>query len=316
MSQPLLSTALNLLLHALAVLLLPPLIPGLIAKVKARMAGRTGPPVLQLYYDLAKLSRKEAVFSRTTTWIFLAGPVGTVAAVLVASLMVPFGHTPAPISFEGDVILFAYLLGLARFLTVLSALDTGSAFEGMGAAREVTFSALAEPALFFGFAALAKATGSLSLAPMLVGHGLTPQAQGMGTAAHLSGPLILILAGWSIVYLAENARIPVDDPNTHLELTMIHEVMVLDHSGRPFALVLYGASLKLVVLGALLVDLLLPRLAHGWMNWLMFLAGLGGLALAVGLVESMTARFRMTKVPQFLLAGVLASAFAFLLLLV
>jgi formate hydrogenlyase subunit 4 len=309
MSQPLLSTLLNLLVHTLVVLLLPPLMPGLIAKVKARMAGRTGPPVLQLYYDLAKLARKEAVFSRTTTWIFLAGPVGTVAAILVASLMVPFGHTPTPVSFEGDVILFAYLLGLARFLTVLSAMDTGSAFEGMGAAREVSFSALAEPALFFGFAALAKATGTLSLTPMLHAHG-------MGTATHLSGPLILILAGWSIVYLAENARIPVDDPNTHLELTMIHEVMVLDHSGRPFALVLYGASLKLVVLGALLVDLLLPRLAHGWMNWLAFLGALGLLSAAVGLVESTTARFRMTKVPQFLLAGVMASAFAFLLLLV
>lgn len=309
MSHALVSTILNGVLHALVILLLPPLIPGLIARTKARMAGRSGPPVLQLYYDLAKLSRKEAVFSRTTTWVFLAGPVGTVAALLVASLLVPFGHTEAPVSFEGDVILFAYLLGLSRFLTVLSAMDTGSAFEGMGAAREVSFSALAEPALFFGFAALAKATGTLSLTPMLHAHG-------MGTAVHLSGPLILILAGWAIVFLAENARIPVDDPNTHLELTMIHEVMVLDHSGRPFALVLYGASLKLVVLGALLVDPLLPRLAHGWMNWLAFLGAMGGLALAVGLVESTTARFRMTKVPQFLLAGVLASAFAFLLLLV
>jgi formate hydrogenlyase subunit 4 len=309
MSQALMSTVLNALLHGLLVLLLPPLIPGLIAKVKARMAGRTGPPVLQLYYDLAKLARKQAVFSRTTSWVFLAGPVGTVAALLVASLLVPFGQTAAPVAFEGDVILFAYLLGLSRFLTVLSALDTGSAFEGMGAAREVSFSALAEPALFFGFAALAKATGSLSLTPMLHAHA-------MGSAAHLSGPLILILAGWAIVYLAENSRIPVDDPNTHLELTMIHEVMVLDHSGRPFALVLYGASIKLVVLGALLVDPLLPRLAQGWQNWLAFLGALGLLAVAVGLVESTTARFRMTKVPQFLVAGVLASAFAFLLLLV
>ncbi len=309
MSQALMPTIVNAVLHGLLILLLPPLIPGLIAKVKARMAGRTGPPVLQLYYDLAKLARKQAVFSRTTSWVFLAGPVGTVAALLVASLLVPFGQTLAPVAFEGDVILFAYLLGLSRFLTVLSALDTGSAFEGMGAAREVSFSALAEPALFFGFAALAKATGSLSLTPMLHAHG-------MGSAAHLSGPLILILAGWAIVYLAENARIPVDDPNTHLELTMIHEVMVLDHSGRPFALVLYGASLKLVVLGALLVDPLLPRLAQGWQNWLAFLGALGVLAVAVGLVESTSARFRMTKVPQFLVAGVLASAFAFLLMLV
>ena len=308
MSQPLLPLSIQWAVHLLTLLLLPPLIPGLINKVKAVMAGRNGPPVFQLYYDLAKLARKRALFSRTTTWVFLAGPIGTVAAGLVAGLLVPFGHTGTPLSFEGDVILFAYLFGLARFLTVLSALDTGSSFEGMGAAREVAFSALAEPALFLGFAALAKASSSLSLSTMLLGSGL-----GSG---RIAGPLILVLVGWAIVFLAENARIPVDDPNTHLELTMIHEVMVLDHSGRPLALVLYGASLKLLVLGAMLMDPLLPRAPQAWQNWLIFYGGLGVLAVAVGLVESMSARFRMTKVPQFLIAGILASAFAFLLLLV
>ena len=308
MSQSLIPTSIQWAIHLLTLLLLPPLIPGLINKVKAIMAGRSGPPVLQLYYDLAKLSHKRAVFSRTTTWVFLAGPIGAVAAGLVAGLLVPFGHTGTLLPFEGDVILFAYLFGLARFLTVLSALDTGSSFEGMGAAREVTFSALAEPALFLGFAALAKASSSLSLSTMLLGSG-------MGTG-RIAGPLILVLVGWAIVFLAENARIPVDDPNTHLELTMIHEVMVLDHSGRPLALVLYGASLKLLVLGAMLMDPLLPRAPQGWQNWLIFYASLGVLAVAVGLVESMMARFRMTKVPQFLIAGILASGFAFLLLLV
>jgi formate hydrogenlyase subunit 4 len=308
MSHSLLPTSIQWAVHLLTLLLLPPLLPGLINKVKAVIAGRTGPPLLQLYYDLAKLARKRAVFSRTTTWIFLAGPIGTVAAGVVAGLLVPFGHTGTPLPFEGDVILFAYLFGLARFLTVLSALDTGSSFEGMGAAREVTFAALAEPALFLGFAALAKASSSLSLSTMLLGPGIG--------AGRIAGPLILVLVGWTIVFLAENARIPVDDPNTHLELTMIHEVMVLDHSGRPLALVLYGASLKLLVLGAMLMDPLLPRTTHAWQNWLVFYAGLAVLALGVGLVESMTARFRMTKVPQFLIAGILASAFAFLLLLV
>ncbi len=297
----------HVLLHLLTALLLPPLIPGLINKVKALMAGRSGPPVLQLYYDLAKLSRKQAVFSRTTTWVFLMGPVGTVAVGLVAAMLVPFGHIHAPCGFQGDVILFAYLFGLARFLTVLSALDTGSSFEGMGAAREVTFAALAEPALFLGFAALAKSTGSLSLSTMLA-H--------TGPLFRFSGPLVLVLAGWAIVYMAENSRIPVDDPNTHLELTMIHEVMVLDHSGRPFALVLYGASLKLLVLGALLVGPILPRNAGPLLDWLAFYLALGVLAVGVGFAESIMARFRMTKVPQFLVAGVLATAFAFLLMLV
>ncbi len=299
--------SLQVLLHILTALLLSPLIPGLINKVKALMAGRVGPPVFQLYYDLAKLSQKQAVFSRTTTWIFLAGPVGTVAAGLVAAMLVPFGQDHAPMHFQGDVILFAYLFGLARFLTVLSALDTGSSFEGMGAAREVTFAALAEPALFLGFAALAKSTGSLSLSTMLA-H--------TGPLFRFSGPLVLVLAGWAIVYMAENSRIPVDDPNTHLELTMIHEVMVLDHSGRPFALVLYGASLKLLVLGALLVGPILPRNAGPLLNWLEFYLALVFLAVVVGFAESVMARFRMTKVPQFLVAGVLATAFAFLLMLV
>lgn len=307
MPESLISHTLQVFLHILTVLLLSPLIPGLINKVKAVMAGRHGPPILQLYYDLAKLSRKQAVFSRTTTWIFLAGPVGAVAVGLMAAMLVPFGHGHAPLRFQGDVILFAYLFGLARFLTVLSALDTGSSFEGMGAAREVTFAALAEPALFLGFAALAKSTGSLSLSTMLA-H--------TGPHFKFSGPLVLVLAGWAIVYMAENSRIPVDDPNTHLELTMIHEVMVLDHSGRPFALVLYGASVKLLVLGALLVGPVLPRNGNPWFNWLAFYLALGALAVAVGIAESVMARFRMTKVPQFLVAGVLATAFAFLLMLV
>ncbi len=154
MPEPVLAQAAHILIHVLAALLLPPLMPGLINKVKALVAGRKGPPVLQLYYDLAKLFRKGTVFSRTTTWVFLAGPVGAVATGWMAALLVPFGHRPAPLHFTGDLILFAYLLALGRFLTVLSALDTGSSFEGMGASREVTFSALAEPALFLGLAAL------------------------------------------------------------------------------------------------------------------------------------------------------------------
>jgi formate hydrogenlyase subunit 4 len=307
MSVPDLAPTIHLLLHILTALFLPPLIPGLINKIKAVMAGRNGPPVFQLYYDLAKLSRKQAVFSRTTTWIFLAGPVGAVATGLVAAMLVPFGEAAAPVHFQGDVILFAYLFGLARFLTVLSALDTGSSFEGMGAAREVTFAALAEPALFLGFAALAKSTASLSLSTMLAHE---------NPVTRLSGPLLLVLAGWAIVFLAENSRIPVDDPGTHLELTMIHEVMVLDHSGRPFALVLYGASLKLLVLGALLVGLILPQNASTGLGWLAFFCALVTLAVVVGIVESVMARLRMTKVSQFLVAGVLATAFAFLLLLV
>ena len=155
------------LVHVLLVLALPPLLPGVIAKTKAAFAGRNGPPLLQGYWDLAKLLRKGSVLPSGSTWVFLAGPVLGVAAPLLASLLLPFGGHEAPLSFAGDMILFAYLFALARFFTASAALDTGSAFEGMGAAREVAFSALAEPALFFGFVALVRISGSLSLSGML-----------------------------------------------------------------------------------------------------------------------------------------------------
>ena len=306
MTETFLARCLHTLVQVLTVLLLPPLLPGLINKVKARFAGRTGPPVTQLYWDLAKLARKETVLSSTTTGLFLLGPVAGVAVGLVASLLVPFGHAPAPVHFQGDMILLAYLFGLGRFAMVLAALDTGSSFEGMGAAREVTFAALAEPSLFLGFAALARSTGSLSLSGMLGSSGLV--------LSRAAGPLVLVLAGWMIVFLAENARIPVDDPDTHLELTMIHEVMILDHSGRPLALSLYGASVKLLVLGAMILGLVLPRTHAPVLDWLAFFGGLALLCAAVGALESLTARFRMAKVSQFLVAGLLASAFAFFLL--
>ena len=295
------------LIHLAVVVLLSPLLLGIVTRIKAYVAGRTGPPLLQLYFDLAKLARKDAVFSRSTTWVFLAGPLAAVAIPATAALLVPMGSARAPLGFSGDLILFAYLFALARFLTVLSALDTGSSFEGMGAAREVAFAALAEPALFLGLAALASFSGSLSLGPLL-----TVAGRGWGIA---SGPLILVLAGWVLVFMVENCRIPFDDPATHLELTMIHEVMVLDHSGPPLGLVLYGASMKFLVLGTLLVKLCLPTTGNPWLDWPAYFGGLGLLAVGVGLVESTMARLKLNRVPQLLVVAVLSSAFGFLMLL-
>ncbi|MBI3987817.1 MAG: NADH-quinone oxidoreductase subunit H, partial [Lentisphaerae bacterium] len=197
-------------------LVLAPLLAGVINRTKALFAGRRGQPLLQLYRDLFKLLRKGAVYSRTTTWIFRAGPVVGLAAVLTTLLVVPFAGKPAVLAFPGDLVLFAGLLGLMRFVTVLAALDTGSSFEGMGASREVQFSALAEPALFLGLATLARQTGSFSLSDLfMTGHAMPPE-------------FWLVAAAFLVIFLCENARIPFDDPNTHLELTMIHEVMVLD----------------------------------------------------------------------------------------
>src|SRR5437899_7475278 len=154
-------------IHILLALVLPPLLLGVIAKTKALFAGRVGPPLLQAYFDIVKLFQKDSVFSTTTTWVFRAGPVVGLVTAAVAVLLVPLANSSAPISFTGDLILLAYLLGLGRFFTASAALDTGSAFEGMGAAREVTFACLAEPAFFLGLLGLAKLSGSLHLAGML-----------------------------------------------------------------------------------------------------------------------------------------------------
>jgi formate hydrogenlyase subunit 4 len=278
-----------------------------------------GPPLLQPYYDLLKLFQKGSVFSTTTTWVFRAGPVVGLVTAAMALLMVPLAGTQidpssgivqgfAPISFTGDMILLAYLLGLGRFFTASAALDTGSAFEGMGAAREVTFACLAEPAFFLGFVVLAKLSGSLRLDAML-GSSLS------GHWATDGAPLALVLLSWFIVLLVENSRIPFDDPNTHLELTMIHEVMVLDHSGPALGMILYGASLKLLVFGALVVRMALPpAIGSPWLAWPAFVGGLLFVAVLIGVVESTMARLRLTQVPLLLVAACLLSAFGVILL--
>jgi formate hydrogenlyase subunit 4 len=289
-------------------LALAPLLAGVVNRVKAIFAGRRGPPLGQLYADLARLARKGAVYSRTTTWIFKAGPAVGLAGVATACLLVPFGGAPALLSFDGDFVLAAYLLGVARFATVLAALDTGSSFEGMGAAREVTFSSLAEPALFLCLVTLARATGALSLTGML-GPALA------GAWGEAAPALLLAAIALFVVALAENARIPVDDPNTHLELTMIHEVMVLDHSGPDLALILYGAALKLFLFGAIFVRVALGAAATGLAGAALFLVGMAAFAVAVGVVESVMARLRMSRVPQLLVGASVLSAFGLVLLL-
>jgi formate hydrogenlyase subunit 4 len=231
------------------------------------------------------------------------------AAVLTAGTMLPVAGQPALLAFPGDFVLFAYLLALARFATALAALDTGSSFEGMGAAREVSFSSMAEPALFLVLVVMARATGSLSLSGML-GPALAPAWRAAAPALLLSAIALFVVA------LAENSRIPVDDPNTHLELTMIHEVMVLDHSGPDLAFILYGASVKLFLFGALLVRLVADVSVAGlWAAEAGFVLELLGFAILVGIVESVMARLRLARVPQMLVGASVLSVFALVLLL-
>ena len=287
---------------------LAPLLLGVINRTKAAVAGRVGPPLLQPYHDLRKLMAKGAVYSRTTSWVFRAGPVIGLAAVVVAAALVPLG-APALVAFPGDLLLFVYLLALARFSTVIAALDTGSSFEGMGASREVAFSTLAEPALLLGLAAIARKTGSLSLSTML------PHVT-VGVWAHAAPPLALVAIALLVVFLAENGRIPVDDPATHLELTMIHEVMVLDHGGPDLACILYGSALKLWLFGALLIGLALPvHSGHRWLDAGAPALGMLLLAVLTGLVESSMARLRLLSVPRLLVGAGVLSVLALLLVL-
>jgi formate hydrogenlyase subunit 4 len=291
-------------------LVLAPLMRGIINRTKALFAGRTGPPLLQPYYDLAKLLQKGAVYSHTTTWVFRAGPIVTLSGLLVAATLLPLGDCPAAVAFPGDLVVFVYLLALGRFFTVAAALDTGSAFEGMGGSREVFFSTLAEPSLLLGLAAVARATISrsafISLTDML--------SQVSGHLWAESGLILVFVAvALFVVCLAENARIPVDDPNTHLELTMIHEVMVLDHCGPDLALINYGVGLKLWLIGALIVGIVVPITSVRAVDIVISLAAMGLFAVLIGVVESMIARLRLVRVPQLLVGAATLTILALIL---
>ncbi|MCU0772335.1 MAG: NADH-quinone oxidoreductase subunit H [Verrucomicrobia bacterium] len=280
-------------------LVLAPLVPGIINKVKAWVAGRRGPPLFQLYFDLAKLWRKGVVLSTAVSPGHVAGPAIAWVALMSAALLLPLGPAGAILSFRGDALLFVYLLALARFCTAGAALDTGSAFEGMGAAREVSYAILSEAAVITALLTLAVQTGSLSLGAMLA------PAAGPGAA--------VLAAGLFVVLLAENCRVPFDDPNTHLELTMVHEVMVLDHSGPPLAVILHGASVKLLLFATLLVQAALPlgQWPAGPAAGLLVISLLG-VAVGVGLVESLLARLAFQRVPLLLTTAFILCLFALL----
>ncbi len=284
-----------------------PLMIGVINRTKARCAGRKGPPLLQPYHDPRKLLRKGAVYSESSSWILRAGPVVGLSAVVTAATIIPFGGLPVLLSFNGDLILFAYLFGLARFFTILMALDSGSSFEGMGASREAAFSALAEPVLLLTLAVIAKYTGQISFSKIFpaIDFGYWPKA---GPAFVLIGLALLI------VFLAENARIPVDDPNTHLELTMIHEAMVLDHSGPDLGMIHYAAAVKMWLLGALLTQIIVPVRGGGRLaDVAAALLAMMLLAAVVGLIESSMARLRLQRVPQLLVGAAALSILAAIL---
>jgi formate hydrogenlyase subunit 4 len=271
-----------------------PLLSGIVNKFKARLAGRLGASVLQPYFDVVRLARKETVYSRESSFISRLAPVVVWSTTAFAMLLLPVGPFTAPISFDGDFILLAYLLGLGRFFQILAALDVASSFEGMGASREARFAVFAEPIFFFTFGSLALVTRHFSLQSILSGIAWDKPLF----------PIFMLVSSISIFFLmiTECSRMPVDDPNTHLELTMIHEVMILDASGFDLMLYQHAASLKLLLYAFLICGLVNP---FGWLNpaagVALFVGVLVVLAAGLAAIETLMARFRLVLVPQFLL---------------
>ena len=297
-------------ISAILSLILAPLVPGIINRVKAFFAGRRGPSFFQLYYDIAKLLKKGCVYSSTSTQILRLTPVASLAALLGCTLLMPFGMNVSPLAFTGDILLFIYLLGFSRIAGVLAALDTGSSFEGMGASREMQFSALAEGAFLAVTGFLVILTGKFSLTETL--NGFT-----FGAWSYSGTAMLLTAFAFFLILLVEACRVPFDDPETHLELTMIHEAMILDYGGPDLAMILYGAALKMWLLATFLVLLILPSgMMATWLNMLVYFAAIGIVAVLIGIVESVMARFRFLKVPQFINVATALAVLAIIFMIV
>ncbi|MBI5373473.1 MAG: NADH-quinone oxidoreductase subunit H [Sphingobacteriales bacterium] len=266
---------------------------GIIIRTKSRASGRKGPGLFQPVKDIIRLFKKGAVYSKTSSFIFQAAPSIYYASILMAIMVIPLGEYRGIISFEGDFVFFAYLLGVGKFFMILAALDTGSSFEGMGASREALFSMFAEPAFFILMGSFALLTGHTSF-------------QEIFASLHFGSYISYILGVLATLVLAmitmvENSRMPFDDPKTHLELTMVHEVMILDNSGFDLGLILHATNLKFAMYGALIANLFMGSFPL-YLTIPIFLGIQLLFAVTIGLLESFTARFRMNHNAQYILA--------------
>jgi formate hydrogenlyase subunit 4 len=294
------TAAFTTVLQFALLLAISPLLSGCIKTLKARLQTRRGPGVLQPYQDLYKLLRKGMVIPNTASWLFSATPYVVFLTASVAGLMIPMVSAQAPLGLFGGVLAVVYLLGLGRFVLALGALDTGSSFGGLGSSREMTISALAEPAMMLAIFTVAIGANSTSLSEVA-------KAAVAQQWRFLAPSQMLAFAALFLVLIAETGRIPVDNPATHLELTMIHEAMILEYSGPYLALIEWGASIKQLLLMTLLINSFFPfGLGTGW-SASGVLAGLGYLLLklmalagAIVLVETTNAKLRLFRVPEFL----------------
>lgn len=258
---------------------------GIIARVKSLTSGRKGPGILQPLYDMYRLLRKGIVYSETSSWIFQVAPALNLATVFIAAMLIPFGESSGLISFTGDYIYFAYILALGKVFIMLAALDTGSPFEGMGTAREGLFSLLVEPAFFLLIGSFGLLTGHTSFHAIL-------------EHIHFDNQVSVLMGGLAAyilfqIAMVETSRLPVDDPKTHLELTMVHEVMVLDHSGPDLAFIQYSVALKMAIFAGLIANFIIPPSLPIVLQGLLFLGIQTGFGVLVGLAESFRPRKRM-----------------------
>jgi formate hydrogenlyase subunit 4 len=283
--------------------------PGIILRTKSIASGREGPGLFQPVKDIVLLIKKGSVFSKTTGIIFQIAPAITLSTIFCAGLVIPFANQEAIISFDGDFLFFSYLLAFGKFFAIIAALDTGSSFEGMGANREAFFSMLVEPAFFILLATFAMFTGYTSFSDIFSHFFITGN----------NYVLIYSIIGFYLfiqIAMIENSRLPVDDPKTHLELTMIHEVMILDNSGFDKALIHIGSYLRFAIFGALMYNVIVPA---GWNIYLqiaLFLTVQAVFAIIIGLIESFRARNKMNLNPKFILTLSAIAWIAFMIILI
>lgn len=291
------------LLNLIILLFVPFLMMGVIKKTKAFWAGRKGVSLFQPLYDFIRLMKKDFVISRTTSVVFKIAPVVAISSVLAASLFVPMATGTALINIQAGIIIFAYVLGLGKFFSLISAMDTGSSFEGMGASREACFTTIVEPAFFMIIASIMALTGNFTFTSL---KGILENAGSYGILITIFAVVALFL-----MILIEGSRVPVDDPTTHLELTMIHEVMILDNSGSDLALFKWGNSIKMLLISSLIANILIPAHFSELASTALYLFIIFAISVIIGTVESGMARIRMSHVFEFVF---IMSSFALVVL--
>lgn len=292
-----------MIINLIILLIVPFLMAGVIKKTKAFWGGRKGASVFQPLHDFIKLMKKDFVISKTTSGVFKIAPVVQIASVLFASMFVPLACGSALINVSAGLVIFAYTLSLGKFVSLISAMDTGSSFEGMGASREACFTTIVEPAFFMLIASIMALSGNFTFDCL---HNILASAGNYGVLIQIFAVIVLF-----IMILIEGSRVPVDDPATHLELTMIHEVMILDNSGSDLAFFTWANSIKMLLLSSLIAFIVIPQGLTEWMAVSAYLLVMFVISVVIGTVESAMARFRMSHVFEFVF---LMSSFALVVL--